>query len=231
MDEILKHKCELLRSQLPIGLNGAIKLLKETEGDIEQAKALFKDRIFVLVKEKSGMQDNVILNYLEKNNYDTQKTLECLFEEKYTLTERILIKNKDKEKALTTLQNAIEQTDNLSRRFWLDAEEMKKLNRQRYCFVIIQEWMNYEDWEGFEPAVCTSFCVPAATQIKEELGMQELAENILQAHNICEEFYTVEREITDRPDIRTYNDYFEGYRDELIDNLYSFVKRNIYQFP
>lgn len=231
MDENLKHKCTLLRSQLPIGLNGAIKLLKETEGDIEQAKALFKDRIFRLIKEKTDAQDNIILSHLEKNNYDTQKTLEYLFEEKYTLTERIFIKNKNKGKALSNVLYSIEQTDNLTRHFWLSEEELKKLNPYRYCFAIIQEWMDYEDWEGFEPAVCTSFCVPASQQIKTKLHMEELADNILKASEICEEFYSAKREITKRPDISIYNDYFEEHKDELIDKLYSFVKGNLNQFP
>lgn len=80
MNDLLKEQIKSLRTQIPIGLSGAIKMLKATNGNIELASNLYKEQAFEIVKDKITFEidDKQIQQSLDQCNYDIAKTIETL---------------------------------------------------------------------------------------------------------------------------------------------------------
>lgn len=234
MDDFLKNQLNLLRNRIPIGINGAVKLLKECNGDINLACDLFKKQALETIKEKISFEtsDENIENQLVKFNYDIGQTLAALFEQKYTFTERILLTNKNTEKTLDLIVGTIEKEDNLTRDFWLDLDEVKQLNTCRRCLITIMEWINYKEWEGFDYAICcTDWTKELIIQLRNQLQLDNIANNVEEALSISEKFYEIKRCITDHPPIDKYEAFFNQQKEIIYERLIEYVRININEFP
>lgn len=233
MDNLLNEKVNTLRGLIPIGINGAMKYLKQTDGDIDKAIDLYKSDTFNTVRKSLDFEisENKIRKYLDETNFDIQKTKDKLFEDRFTLTERILLKEKNKENAFDKIQYSIEKNFDLKRDFWLSIDQIKKLPTPLYSFIIIQEWRNYESWEGFGSAILTEFTQYAIKEIRDVLELKEMATKLQSAMEISNHFYSIKRSILERPDIDIYEEYYQENESILIGYLYDYVKENITQFP
>ncbi|MGT9272937.1 FAD:protein FMN transferase, partial [Escherichia coli] len=107
-----------LRKNVPVGIQVARRLLERTGGDVDEAIKLFHiDQINILTA-KADVTHQEAENVLLATNYDIAEALRRIDEQRYTLTELILRKNKDAGDALNNIALAIEYEWDLKRKFW-----------------------------------------------------------------------------------------------------------------
>ena len=225
--EKYKIQLNLLREEFPVGIRQGILILKEVEGDVQKARKLFQQKSIELIVQKVDVTHSIALENLIENNFSIPKTLESINNKRFTLTERILQKNKNnKAEALSKIALAIEEVEKLERNFWLSFSELEKLkklgsiHKEVVCFMTITEWLDYEGWENFGSAI--NFHLDYVIfQIETFLSLPVLVSILRKAkQNVSnkEEFSKVEHQ-------------FELEKSLLISALYSFVESNIGYFP
>ncbi|MFC4818026.1 hypothetical protein [Flavobacterium sp. GCM10023249] len=244
MNEIYKDKLEILRQRIPIGLRHGLKLLEKVEGDLEKAENQFAEEMVALTIAKTGVQSDVAIRHLTNNNFDISLTIKSIDEERYTLTELIIRKYKDKkEDALDKIVFAIEDQYNLKRNFWLNFDHLKSLPPEIYCFMTIMEWLNYESWEDYQIALSFNLDL-VAEQIDIKLGLSDLANSLKRAEQILTLIYEkyevrndhnnyskATNELREDKDFQKTENEFKEKRPKLIDRLYELVQTNVDKFP
>lgn len=96
-----------LRKNVPVGIQVARRLLERTGGDVDEAIKLFHiDQINILTA-KADVTHQEAENVLLATNYDIAEALRRIDEQRYTLTELILRKNKDAGDALNNIALAL----------------------------------------------------------------------------------------------------------------------------
>jgi hypothetical protein len=240
MNEEYTDKLKVLRQRIPIGLRHGISLLEKVNGDLEKAEKLFQDEMMSLAVNKTGVTPEVAISHLIKNRFDINLTIKSIDEERYTLTELIFRRHKDKkEGALDEIMNVVEEKYNLKRDFWLDFDYLKTLPSEIYCFMTIMEWLNYEGWEDYGHAL--SFNLSTVTeQIENKLKLTGLADSLRQANNIQTLVYSKNQiskdfqnyinatdELREHKEYQKCEDEFKKQRPILIERLYELVKNNI----
>ena len=240
MNEVYKDKLKILRLRIPIGLRYGLTLLEKVNGDLEKAEKQFQDEMVSLTINKTGITSEVAIKHLIKNSFDINLTIRSIDEERYTLTELILRKDKDKkEDALIKIMSSVEEKYNLKRQFWLDFDSLKALPAEIYCFLTIMEWLNYEGWEDYGHALSFNLNI-VAEQIENKLTLNDLANSLRQASNIQTLVFTknetskdIQNYINARDELRKHEEYqkcedeFKKQRPILIERLYEIVKNNI----
>ncbi|MCU0391176.1 MAG: hypothetical protein MUE81_08665 [Thermoflexibacter sp.] len=244
MNEIYKHKLEILRQQIPIGLRHGLELLEKFDGDLERVKAQFQDEMIVLIISKTGVTTDMATRHLIKNDLDISLTIKSIDEERYTLTERILRKFKEKkEDALDNIMYAVEEKYNLKREFWLEFDSLKHFQPEIYCFMTVKEWLNYESWENYSIALTFNLEI-FREQLGSKLGLTDLAHSLKQAEDIQDLIYAqkeakkdiqnyiaVNNELKDNKEFTKCSKDFIAQKPIIIDRLYELVKNNIDKFP
>lgn len=250
MNEIYKDKLISLRQRIPVGLNYGLKLLERTNGDLEKAEQQFKGEMITLAINKTGVTSEVATIHLTKKGFDLglaiksiEEELKSIEDERYTFTELILRKHKNKEDALNKIMYAVEEQYNLKREFWLDVECLKGLPAEIYKIIVILEWLNYEDWEGYDYAL--SFNLNLVTeQIKNQLALTDLANSLEHANDIkniiyakhetkrdFQNYINAGNELRENEEYQKCEEVFKDQRPLLIERLYEFVKDNKAQYP
>lgn len=238
-----KHQLEMLRQRIPVGLNHALKLLEKTKGDWEKAEKEFEAEMIVIIIGKTEVAPDIAMQQLIKNRFDIAATIRSIEEERYTLTELILRKCKDrKEEALGKVMYAVEEENKLLRNFWLNYDDLKTLPEIIYCFMTIMEWLNYESWEDYRSAL--SFHLDIVTiQIENGLMFSDLSESLQKANHIYTQVYNKNKpkntkdwmnardELNRHKEFQNCEEYFAKQRPILIERLYELVKNNINKFP
>ena len=116
-----------LRKNVPVGIQVARRLLERTGGDVDEAIKLFHiDQINILTA-KADVTHQEAENVLLATNYDIAEALRRIDEQRYTLTELILRKNKDAGDALNNIALAIEYEWDLKRKFWFGFVDIQLL--------------------------------------------------------------------------------------------------------
>ncbi|NML39853.1 hypothetical protein HHL17_21820 [Chitinophaga sp. G-6-1-13] len=204
-----EEQIKQLRLQVPVGLRHAGLLLEKTGGDIMAARQLFIQEIQAAVLGKTTAPPELVLPLLEQHQYDIPRTLLAIEEVLYTITERILRKVKNNpEAAIDKVALAIETATPLQRNFWLSLETMTLPNSYQQAFMIIHEWLSYEDYEGFDSALYFHREL-VSTTIRDMLSCPEAAAAIRDGHE----------------------DAFRLHRETVISQLYALVVNNISYFP
>ena len=80
--------------------------------------------------------------------HDIAEALRRIDEQRYTLTELILRKNKDAGDALNNIALAIEYEWDLKRKFWFGFADIQLLLPVLQTFMLVYEWHEYVGWEG-----------------------------------------------------------------------------------
>lgn len=116
-----------LRKNVPVGIQVARRLLERIGGDVDEAIKLFHiDQINILTA-KADVTHQEAENVLLATNYDIAEALRRIDEQRYTLTELILRKNKDAGDALNNIALAIEYEWDLKRKFWFGFADIQLL--------------------------------------------------------------------------------------------------------
>jgi hypothetical protein len=251
VNNIFKNKLMILRQRIPIGLRDGLILIEKVNGDLEKAEQQFKAEMVTLAINKTGVTSEVAISHLIKSSFDITLAIKSIKDElksiddaRYTVTELILRDHKNKkEDTLFKVMSAVEEKFNLKREFWLSIDCIKALPSEVYSFMIIMEWVNYEDWEGYDHAL--SFNLDLVTEhIKNQLALADLANTMQHASNIKtvissknETAKDIQNYINASNDLREHEEYqkceedFKRQRPLLLERLYEFVKNNIGRFP
>lgn len=225
MNETSKQQLSLLRQRIPVGLTAGLKLLEKTGGDINNAVLLFRDEILQTLVNKLGLPEDVIQRHLINNNYDIDATVKSIDEERFTFTERILKRYKNKEEALDKITFAVLEQHKVYRSGWLDFKQLTGFPTEVYCLVVITEWLLYVDYEGLDVAL--SFRLEeTCEQLETVLYLSSLAEALRQAGELASVQELRESEI-----YRQCEHLYKEQRDLVINRLYNLVKANLQLFP
>lgn len=238
-----KEELDLLREQIPIGIRHGLNLLIKTNGDINIACRLFEDELTGIIISKTSVSREVARHHLVAANYDIAKALVSIDEEQYTLPERILRKSKDnKEWALGLLARNLEDAKSITRKYLLTLDQLQDLSAVQYCLLVVMEWLDYEDYEGFDHAI---YFYPdiAATQIETLLLLPEVAGYLragrVRSDQIIEQYkskspgkkpFHVSNVINVDAEFVGNENGFRESRAIIIDRLYELVVNNIGQF-
>lgn len=244
--EYLKE-INILRSRVPIGIKHALTLLIKTHGDIEQAEMMFEAEMLNHLITKANVDEVTAYRHLKKSNYDISAALDNIDEERCTTVELIFRRYKNKEEALSRIISVVTHEYGVEYEFryeyWADFKSYKKLPKELYCLYVIIEWLDYEDYEGYDTAL--SFDLEIVTdEIEKTLGLTDLAESLRKAAEIKDKYLTkyynaqmtidkyikaVSKRNKDK-EFQICMKLFESQRQLLIDKLYDYIKACIDDF-
>ena len=238
-----KEELDLLRQQIPIGIRHGLNLLTKSNGDINHARRLFENEMIEVVIAKTSVSPEIAEKHLLASEYDIAKALASVDEERFTLSERILQKTKgNKELALDLIGGNLEDAKKLKRNYWLKLDELEGLSPVQYCLLVVKEWLDYEDYEGFDDAIYF-YADIVAQQIEEQLLLPELANGLRIARKLGDELFEqhkrkgsakklplVSSQLNENPVYISSRNRFKNSRLLLIDRLYDLVVNNVDQF-
>ena len=238
MEQIYKDKLVAFRKRFPVGIRQALKLLEITGGDLEKSVELFKEHHLEIVLSKTGVSKDFATRHLLKNNYDIYLTLKSIDEERYTFTERVLIKNKNhKEWALNVIALRLSELNDIKSNFWLNFDDICKQPPIISCILAVMEWLNYESWENLDCALCFHLDI-VIDKINDHLSFPEIIEVLKTAKKIHSEQFEEQQAKLKRegskgptPEFLEQSELFDIQRPILIDKLYELVQKNIECFP
>lgn len=168
-----------LRERIPVGIKAAQRLLSSTKGDVAAAVACFRAQQAALLVNKAQVTSQEAERLLHLTEYDIARALRYIEQQRYTLTELILLKNKNATDAQDKIALAIEFEWQLNRHYWFNDDDLKHLPPVLHCFMLIWEWRNYAGWEGFPSALffdLTAYCDQLTL-----LELHDVAETVLAA--------------------------------------------------
>ncbi|QJB31792.1 hypothetical protein HF324_10520 [Chitinophaga oryzae] len=204
-----EEQIKQLREQVPVGLRHAALLLEKAGGDVMVARQLFIQEAEAIVFGKTAAPRELVLSLLEQHHYDIPRTLNAIEAELYTVTERILRKIKNNpEAAIGKIALAVEAATPLHRNYWLPLDTMVLPNGSQHSFMVVYEWLSYEDYEGFDIALYFHREL-VSTTLRERLSCPGAATAILDGDAAA----------------------FSLHRESVIRQLYQLVVSNISQFP
>ncbi len=84
----MNHKIELkkLRKQFPISIKQGLKLLNQTNGNIEKATQLFKEITFEQLNSKTRLDSKIIQQFLKETNYNLELALKKAEKIRFSMT-------------------------------------------------------------------------------------------------------------------------------------------------
>lgn len=237
-----KEQLDTLRQQMPIGIRQGLDLLRKTGGDIVAARSLFEEEITAIIISKTSVSREVAQKHLKAANYDIPKTLVSIEEERFSLPERILRNTKDKEAALSLLAQNLEDAKGIKRDHWLALDQLQHLSPVQQCLLVVMDWLDYEDYEGFDAAIYFYLDL-VITQIEAQLLLPELADTLRHAgirrdeikaghrakNAVNKSFFLVNKLSKDRK-LLSYEDAFKASKSAIVDKLYDLVTNNIKEF-
>lgn len=169
-----EKQLQSLRSCVPIGYLSALKLLKQTNGDVGQAKQLFINNAVSVIVDKTGFSESDAKKYLLASDFDIGLVLEKIENKHLSLSEQIIKKYKEKPYVLSRIAGAVEESKQLKRDFWLEFDQLNKLDQESRCLLILTEWLDFLDWEGLDYAIYFHLDV-VTEQLENELNLPEIA--------------------------------------------------------
>lgn len=240
MDPTHIQALQQLRTLIPIGLRHAQALLARCAGNPQQAAELYKSELLQVLVEKSGLPQEQAREQLHAAGYDLNRALHAIEEARFTLTQRILRKHhRDPAQALDLIAQALETAEQLPRQYWLDFAQLEQLAPAPRCFMVVHEWLAYEDWEGFDSAL--HFHLPEAIAQLRHLQLDNLADSLEQADQRQQQLRAAHAEsespielalrVNQDPFFISCQDRFSQQRPQLDEHLFQWVERYIEQFP
>lgn len=221
-----------LRKNVPAGIQSARRLLERTGGNVDEAIKLFHIEQVNILTVKAAVTHQEAENVLLATNYDIAEALLRIDEQRYTLTELILRKNKGVGDALSKIALAIEYEWELKRKFWFGFADIQLLPPVLQTFMLVYEWHEYVGWEEMNSGIF--FESDHIHQQLQALGLLELSKKMVTARirynelkDRGENFHEITRD-------EIFN-LLIIHCDELAGEVYSilsqFVRDNIDIFP
>lgn len=241
MDPTHIQALQQLRSLIPIGLRHAQALLQRCDGNPRQAAERYKRELLQLLADKSGLPPEQAQVYLHEAGFDLNRALQAIEQARFSLTQRILRKHHhDHASALDLVAQAIEAAEQLPRQYWLAFAPLERLAPPVRCFMVLHEWLAFENWEGFDSAL--HFHLPQAiTQLRylqqdalaDTLQLADQRQQQLRAAHAASDDSAIELalRVTQDPLFNACQDRFNQQRPQLDPCLYAWVERHWEQFP
>ncbi|TGB92564.1 hypothetical protein [Escherichia sp. E2748] len=221
-----------LREHVPVGIQSARRLLERTGGNVDEAIKFFHiDQINILTA-KVDVTHQEAENVLLATNYDIAEALRRIDEQRYTLTELILRKNKDAGDALNKIALAIEYEWDLKRKFWFSFADIQLLQPVLQTFMLVYEWHEYVGWEGMDCGIF--FESDHIHQQLQALGLSELAKKMVTArirYGELKEKVNTFNEIANDEIFKMLIMQCDQLAKDVDSVLLQFVKDNIDAFP
>ncbi|MBO9728983.1 MAG: hypothetical protein J7623_10155 [Chitinophaga sp.] len=238
-----KEQLDTLRQQMPIGIRHGLELLRKTNGDIVAARTLFEEELIAIIISKTSVSQETAQKHLQAANYDMPKTLVSIDEERFSLPERILRNAKNREEALSLLARNLADAKGIKRNYWLPLDQLQHLSPVQRCLLVVMEWLEYEDYEGFDHGIYFYVDI-VVTQHETMLLLPDVAASIRLGRNRSDalmeryknkpspgkkQFHVGNVINKDKKFVRTMS-IFKENRMLIIDRLYEIATNNIAVF-
>lgn len=223
-----------LRKQIPVGIKSAHKLLQQSCGDIAEAIALFNAAQINVLVRKTNITYEKAAQILQQTGYDLPRSFKYIEQERYTLTELILRKCADPGEAVWKITLAIEFEWRLTRKYWLHMTDLERLPSELCCFMLIHEWQNYAEWEGFPAALF--FEIESVLQQLQRLGLLNLAVTVADARKRYDELLVrfpkrAHNMIIHDVSFKKLEEQYNQQQNEIYDALLVLAKKHLDLFP
>lgn len=188
-----KAKALELRRTFPVGLQQALTLLHQTDGDLAATEQLLKQVAMADVVAQTGATPEQAQQHLHEQHYDVARAVARLEQELFPLTERLLRRYRHYPwEAVTHIAYAVRQplalphiqTGHGYPMLQLDA--LPPLPPAVRCLLIVTEWLHYVDAEVLREAV---FYYPelVGAALRDELHLPAAAQILPQTQRIVRE--------------------------------------------
>jgi hypothetical protein len=226
-----------LRQRTPIGMRHGLALLQQTNGEVAAAEALFQQELTRLVAHQAQVPEAAARHALELAGYEVPQALQQLEQGQYSLTQRILRRYREPADAVRRVADAVEQTHQVPRPYWLDLAAAQRLLPPVACVLLVSDWLAYEDWEGLDAAVHFQLEVVLA-YFDHLLGLPQVS----QALRHVAALEQVQAELRDQqlirmgvfrpgPEIEAASAAFDILRPRIVQRLYELIEQHIELFP
>lgn len=226
-----------LRQRTPIGVRHGLVLLQQTQGDVAAAAALFEQELTQVVAHQAQVPPATARHALQQTGYEVARALQHLEQAQYSLTQRILRRYRDPADAVRRVADAVEQTHQVPRSYWLHIEAAQQLPAPLACVLVVSEWLAYEGWEGLDAAVyfhlaeVLAYCdqllaLPQVSQALRQVAALEQAQDEFRRQQLaCTGIFSP------GPEVVTAGEAFEALQPRLVQRLYEVIEQHIGLFP
>ncbi|WP_208175210.1 hypothetical protein [Hymenobacter negativus] len=235
--ESYRNELHALRQRTAIGMRHGLVLLQQTNGDVAAAEALFKQELTRLVAQQAQVSEAVARHALEQAGYDVPRTLQQLEQAHYSLTQRLLRRYRMPDDVVRRVADAVEQTHQVPRTYWLDLEAAQLLPPPLACVLVVSEWLAYEDWEGLDAAVYFHL-ETVLVYFDQLLALPEASQALRRVATLEQEQAEPRRRQLARtgsyspaPKFEAASAAFEVLRPRIVQGLYELIEHHIALFP
>lgn len=237
-----KEKVIELRNRLPIGISDASTFLNKNNGDIKKAEYDYKEKLISTLIKRANISREKSENLLADCNYDIEATLKVVYNQTTTLTEKILDRNVSNEEKVYLLCGNLENKYGSVKQL---VDEDASVNDIVQSFIVVTNWLDYCDYEGYDYAISLEYTQQALTAIEIVFKMPLLTKSIQRSINIkdelkrnldptpgdIEEFCEFMNTLTVDADFSANEAYFVNEVPQLYENMISCVRQNMELFP
>lgn len=226
-----------LRQRIAIGVRHGLVLLRQTNGDVAAAEALFQQELTRLVAHQAQVPDAVARHALELAGYEVPQALQQLEQARYSLTQRILRRYREPADAVRRVADAVEQTHQMPRAYWLCIEAAQLQPPPLACVLVVNEWLAYEEWEDLSAAVYFHLeavlayfdqllVLPQVSHALRHVAMLEQAQAEARRHQLAHTGVF-------RPasEVEAAHATFDALRPLIVQRLHELVEHHIALFP
>lgn len=235
--EAYLEELRVLRQRIAIGVRHGLVLLHQTNGDVAAAEALFQQELTRLVAHQAQVPEAAARHALELAGYEVPQTLQQLEQARYSLTQRMLRRYWEPAAAVRRVADAVEQTHQVPRMYWLRIEAAQLLPPPLACVLVVSEWLAYEDWEGLDAAVYfhleavlayfdQPLALPQASHALRHVAALELAQAEARRRQLAHTSV-----FTPTPEVEAAHAAFEALRPPIVQRLYELIEHHIELFP
>ncbi|BDD04542.1 hypothetical protein [Aureibacter tunicatorum] len=238
---------KLFRDSIPIGIQQAIKILKQNNGDvnksIEQAKNEYQNQLICEVKVDSKMAEEILFEV----NYNLIEAKKRIIESRLSTTEIILSKNSSNEQKAIQIYRAIFNKYSVTHEECeIDSHDKTKFNTFEKDFIMVYDWLGYEDYEGFSDAIHQDCFEDVIKIFGLKYGMTEFAKNLENANDTKNQIikkydfnikkgnihYLYRKELEENSIIIKASQFlFDERLDKIYESIITYIKQHINKFP
>jgi hypothetical protein len=236
---MVAYQAELraLRQRTPIGVRHGLMLLQQTQGDVATAEALFQQELTRVVARQAQVPQATARHALQQTGYEVARALQQLEQARSSLTQRILRRYRDPADAVRRVADAVEQTHQVPRSYWLDFEAAQQLPAPLACVLVVSEWLAYAEWEGLDVAVyfhlatVLAYCdhllaLPQISQALRQVAALELAQADTRRQQLADT-----GSFRPGPAVGAASAAFEALQPRLVQRLYEVIDQHVEFFP
>lgn len=214
--ENLVENIKLLRNQIPIGVTEAKQLLERIDNWATAIQVWKQEQIEKFCTKTQTDNENASV-YLDKATWRLDSAIDLYQHEQLSLIEQILQSSSRNEFILSRIREAIDYKqppkNEVFFRFF-DFEDLSTLPKYEFEFVLLSDWLDYLDWEGYDYAIKVNH-------------IQQVIE-ILNLINATEFAFYLNQDLIDKT--LKGDKFFREFRDKLDEKFVSFVRENKIEF-